>query len=123
MKICHASSAPDIFHAWRLISARRSGGRIGRLIFIASAYAVGWITLMVAPATRVRVAYYKILFHTPVMSLGNFSNRLYHVVGTLGRTTIELEIIFYGCWLLALRFTRVPPGSPRRYKVLFAELS
>jgi hypothetical protein len=90
-----------IYFGWRVLRVRRqSNEKIWSLILLALAYALGWIALMIAPSTRLRIGYYKAQFHVPEMSFAYLAGRAHDVVGVFRLSSFALLVVFSCCVLI-----------------------
>jgi hypothetical protein len=86
---------------------RQRNARIGSLLVLAVAYALGWIALMVAPSTRLRIRFFKVMYHVPPMSPSYLASRALDVAHVLLTSTFGLFAVFSCFTLIALLRPRV----------------
>ncbi len=90
-----------VYFAWRVLRIRRQGGgRIWSLLSLAAVYSLGWIALLMAPSTKLRIAYFNALFHVPMMSFAYLAGRARDVVNVFRLSSFELLVVFSCCLLL-----------------------
>jgi hypothetical protein len=92
-----------IYFGWRVLRLRRQGhGKTWSLISLAVAYALGWIALMIAPSTRLRIGYFNTQYHVPEMSLTYLAGRARDVASVFCSSGWELLVVFSFCLLIGL---------------------
>ena len=90
-----------IYFGWRVIRLRLQGNRkIWSLISLAFVYGLGWVALVMAPSTRLRIGYFKALFKVPEMSLAYLAGRAHNVVEVFRLSSLELLVVFSCCLLI-----------------------
>jgi hypothetical protein len=106
-----------IYFAWCVIRIHRRGDeKISSLVSLASAYGLGWIALMAAPSTRVRINFYRMQFGAPVISLSYLASRARSVLDGLLSSSLELLILFACCVLFG--FIKPSPSGKRSFSSL-----